>query len=76
MAAEERVIKLKHTKQRFTKEEYEQEILKPGVQPLTEEGNCGNYFIEIRGGHIYTCRWCHTDGPTYIYWKECIQLPD
>lgn len=49
--------------------------------PQTEEaeqggGSCAPWYIELRGGHYYTCRWCATSGPTAIPYKECIQLPD
>lgn len=65
---EERTVTLKVTK---TKGEEGQ------PQPLTEEGsNCGPWFFERHGGHTYSCRWCSTQGPTYIPYKECIQLPD
>lgn len=63
---EERTVTLKVTKTRGEGE----------VQPLTEEGSCGPWFFEHRGGHYYTCRWCATSGPTAIPYKECVQLPD
>lgn len=65
---EERTVTLKVTKSKATEEEA-QTLDVPG-------GNCGDWFFEVRGGHYYTCRWCSTQGPTYIPYKECIQLPD
>lgn len=62
----ERTITLKVTKTR-------------GDQPQTESedgGSCGPWFIEIRGGVTYTCRWCATGPPTNIPYKECIGLPE
>lgn len=64
---EERTVTLKVTKRRATEEEA-QTLDVPG-------GNCGPWFIEFRGGIYYTCRWCTTEGPTYIPYKECIELP-
>lgn len=70
MAQEERIVKLKVTKRRLTNEEKE-------VQPLVEEGGCGNWYIKLQGGHVYTCRLCWTaPGPTSWPYEECIQLPD
>lgn len=66
---EERTVTLKVTKTRGeVPEEYQTES--------EGGGNCGDWFIEVRGGHYYTCRWCATQGPTAIPYKECIQLPD
>lgn len=62
---EERTVTLKVTKTRGEQ-----------PQPLVEPGNCGDWFLEFRGGHAYTCRWCSTSGPTAIPYKECVQLPD
>lgn len=39
-------------------------------------GSCGPWYIKIQGGHTYTCRVCHTGGPTGFPYEECIQLPD
>ncbi len=67
MDIEERTVTLKATKQRKEKEE---------VSPLTEPGECGNWYIKLAGGHYYTCRICYTQGPTGYPYEECIQLPD
>lgn len=64
---EKRTIELEVTKRRAEEGEQTTE---------GEGGNCGSWFIEVRGGHIYTCRWCATQGPTAFPYKECIQLPD
>ena len=47
-----------------------------GMSALTQPDECSDWFIEIRGGHTYTCRICYTQGPTGYPYKECIQLPD
>lgn len=63
---EQRTVKLNHSKKKTGEE----------VQPLTEPGTCGSWYIKIMGGHTYTCRKCLVGSPTLYEIEECVQLPD
>jgi hypothetical protein len=67
MSIEKRTITLEVTKEKL---EQNPQRIDPG------EGECGAWFIEIRGGHTYTCRICYGGFPTSFPYKQCIQLPD
>lgn len=72
MKVEQKKITLNHTKVRLTEEEVE----KYKSQQQLTEGDCGNWFIEISGGGIHTCRICYSGYPTSWPYKQCIELPE
>lgn len=88
--SEERTITLKVFKEKLTEEQAKQYNVAPSKEApprkpeaatmddeeLPPEGmDCGSWFIELREGHIYTCRICFYGYPTAWPYKQCIQLP-